>query len=333
MARVWHLRERPAEQLDPAIFSLDDVPDAHLDDNEVRVANRWLSVDPFMRGMLDDFGGYMPALPLGSAMHGGAVGEVLESRAADWPVGRHVFHNNGWRDVSVVSQDQCEWVPDTTAPLQRYLGHLGMPGQTAYFGLIDAAAAVPGDVVFVSAAAGAVGSAVVQIARIKGMTVIGSTSGADKCAALRAWGASATIDRGAPGTMREKLAVALEEVGQPGITVYFDNVGDDHLDAAIEHAQIGARFALCGMVHGYGRGDALVVDRPMRLVMKRLQLRGFAAPDYDHRWAEFHDDMLRWTLSGELRSAETVHDGLEAVPDAFVGLFSGKNLGKMLVKL
>jgi len=333
MARAWHLRERPAEHLDPAIFSLDDLPDAPLEVGEVRVANRWLSVDPFMRGMLDDVGGYMPALPLGSEMHGGAVGEVIESRADDWPVKRKVFHNKGWRDVSVVSSLECEAIPDTSAPLERYLGHLGMPGQTAYFGLLDAAAALPGDVLFVSAAAGAVGSAVVQIARIKGMTVIGSTSGADKCAALREWGADATIDRSAPGSMREKLAAALDEIDQPGITIYFDNVGGDHLDAAIEHALIGARFALCGMVGGYGRGDQLVLNRPMRLVMKRLRLRGFAAPDYDHRWDEFHDDMLRWTLSGELLSAETVLDGLEAVPTAFVGLFNGKNLGKMLVSL
>ncbi len=329
MARIWHLRERPGTTLDASIFSLDAVADAPLGPGEVRVANSWLSVDPYMRGMLDGAGGYLPALPLGTAMAGGAVGEVVESRSAAWPVGRGVVHPLGWRDLAVVPETMCEAVPAGPAPVQRYLGHLGMPGRTAYFGLLDAAAAVAGDVLFVSAAAGAVGSAVVQIARIKGLTVIGSASGAAKCAALREWGAHATIDRLAPGTMREKLAAAAPE----GITTYFDNVGGDHLDAAIEHARIGARFALCGMIGGYGAGDRLELLQPMRLVMKRLRIVGFAEPDYDDRRAEFHDDMLRWTLSGELVSAETVYDGLEATPAALLGVLNGGNLGKMLVRL
>ncbi len=329
MATIWHLRARPGARIDASIFSLDEVADQPLAAGEVRVANSWLSVDPYMRGMVSAEGGYMPPLALGSEMYGGAVGEIIESRSAAWPVGRQVIHQRGWRDVSVVPATMCEAVADSRVPIQRYLGHLGMPGQTGYFGLLDAAAAVPGDTAFVSAAAGAVGSAVVQIARIKGMTVIASAAGADKCAALREWGAHATIDRLAPGTMREKLAQAAPK----RITVYFDNVGGDHLDAAIESARPNARFALCGMVGSYGAGDRLELDNPMRLVMKRLRIRGFVAPDYDDRWAEFHDDMLRWTLSGELLSAETVHDGLAAMPTAFANLFNGNSLGKMLVKL
>ena len=329
MARVWHLRDRPGAKLDASIFSLDEAPDAPLAPGEVRVANSWLSVDPYMRGMLDGAGGYMPALPLGGAMYGGAVGEVVESRSAAWPVGRKVIHPLGWRDLSVVPEAACEPILDASAPIQRYLGHLGMPGQTAYFGLLEAASAVAGDVLFVSAAAGAVGSAVVQIGRIKGMTVIGSAAGPDKCEALRRWGAHATVDRLAPGTLREKLAA----VAPDGITAYFDNVGGDHLDAAINSARIGARFTLCGMVGGYGAGDRLELPQPMRLVMKRIRIQGFAEPDYDHRYAEFHADMLRWTLSGELVSAETVHEGLDAAPAAFLGLFNGTSLGKMLVRL
>ena len=329
MARVWHLRGRPGKTLDRGIFSLDDLDDVALAPGEVRVANSWLSVDPYMRGMLDGAGGYLPALPLGAAMAGGAVGEVVESRSAAWPVGRKLIHQLGWRDLSVVPEAMCEAIPESPAPIQRYLGHLGMPGQTGYFGLLAAAAAVPGDVLFVSAAAGAVGSAVVQIGRIKGMTVIASAAGADKCAALREWGAHATIDRLAPGTMREKLAAAAPD----GITAYFDNVGGDHLDAAIESARIGARFALCGMVGGYGAGDRLELPQPMRLVMKRLRIQGFAEPDYDDHHAEFHADMLRWTLSGELVSAETVYDGIDAMPDALIGVLGGRNLGKMLVRL
>ncbi len=329
MATVWHLRARPGASIEPSCFSLDRIENKALAEGEVRVANSWLSVDPFMRGMVNTEGGYMPPLKLGSEMYGGAVGEVIESRANHFPVGCKVFHMRGWRDESVVLAKLCQIIPATAVPIQRYLGHLGMPGQTGYFGLLDAAAAVPGDILFVSAAAGAVGSAVVQIARIKGMTVIASAAGADKCAALRDWGAHLTIDRLAPGTMREKLAQAAPD----GITAYFDNVGGDHLDAAIESARDNARFALCGMVGSYGVGDRLELPQPMRLVMKRLRIRGFIAPDYTARHQEFHSDMLGWTLSGELKSSETVHYGLEAMPIAFANLFNGNSLGKMLVKL
>lgn len=328
MARIWHLLRRPDGIVDRSIFALDTIEDARLAEGEVRVANHWLSVDPYMRGLILEGGGYMPVMPLGSAMVGGAVGEVIESRAAALPVGTPVLHDLGWRDVATLGAEGCTPLPDAKVPIQRYLGHLGMPGQTAYFGLLAAAQAVADDVLFVSAGAGAVGSAVVQIGRIKGMTVIASTSGETKCAALRRWGATA-IDRSSPGTIREKLAAA----APAGITAFFDNVGGDHLDAAIESARQGARFALCGMLETYGTGDRLILPQPMRITMKGLRLQGFTIPTYRHRWAEFHEDMLRWTLSGELESAETVHEGLEAVPDAFAGLFTGGNLGKMLVKL
>lgn len=328
MARIWHLVKRPDAVIDRSIFALETVAEAPLADGEVRVTNKWLSVDPYMRGLVSEGGGYMPVLPLGAAMVGGAVGEVVESRAAALPVGTRVVHDLGWRDVATVAAAGCTPLPDARVPVQRYLGHLGMPGQTAYFGLLAAAEAVAGDVLFVSAGAGAVGSAVVQIARIKGMTVIASTSGEAKCAALRRWGAAA-IDRSAPGTLRDKLAAA----APGGITAFFDNVGGDHLDAAIDSARDGARFALCGMIETYDAGDRLILPQPMRITMKGLRLQGFTMPTYRHRWAEFHDDMLRWTLSGELDSAETVYDGLEAVPHALAGLFAGGNLGKMLVKL
>jgi NADPH-dependent curcumin reductase CurA len=327
MARIWHLIARPGPRLDASIFALEDHPEPPLADGEVRVANRWLSVDPYMRGVLDDGGGYMPLMPLGAAMNGGAVGEVIESRSDSLSPGSWVLHDLGWRDTATLPAAACWPIPKNDAPIQRYLGHLGMPGQTAYFGLFDAAAAVPGDVLFVSAGAGAVGSAVVQIARINGMTVIASTSGAEKCEALRRWGATA-IDRSAPGTMREKLAAAAPD----GITAYFDNVGGDHLDAAIESARPGARLALCGMIGGYGE-DTLVLPKPMRIVIKSLRLRGFTSFEYNDRWEEFHRDMLRWTLSGELDSAETVHEGIASVPAAFLELFSGGNRGKMLIRL
>jgi NADPH-dependent curcumin reductase CurA len=329
MAQIWHLAARPDGNLTTGIFALSAQPDPALDESMVRVENHWLSVDPYMRGMLDENGSYMPALPVGSPVHGGAIGRVVESRAVALPVGTMVLHNQGWRDLSTLAATDCTALPQDGAPIRRHLGHLGMPGKTAYFGLLVAAEAREGDIVFISSAGGAVGTAALQIAKIKNMTVIASCGGAEKCAALKALGADAVIDYKSPGDISGKLRQAAPD----GISVYFDNVGGDHFEAAIDSARVGARFALCGMVSGYGERMRLCIDDPMRLVMKRLRLRGFAAPDFNDRHAEFYGDMLRWTLSGELKSPETVHEGLEAVPTAFVSLFSGGNLGKMLVRL
>ena len=251
------------------------MPDRAPEPGEVRVANRWLSVDPFVRGMLDEKGGFMPALPLGSPMPGTAIGEVTESRSADVPVGSFVLHEAGWRDGATLPAAQCELLaPHASMPLQHYLGHLGMTGRTAYFGLLDAANPTPDDVLFVSAGAGAVGTVVAQIARIKGLTVIASAGGADKCALLAVLGVSAIVDRTAPGSLRDKAARG----GADGISIYFDNVGGDHLNAAIDAARRNARFILCGMVGSYQDEEALRIDNPMRLVAKRLHLQGVAVP-------------------------------------------------------
>jgi NADPH-dependent curcumin reductase CurA len=207
-----------------------------------------------------------------------------------------------------------------------------MTGATAYFGLLDAGEAKEGETLFVSAAAGAVGSMVVQIARIKGMMVIGSAGGAQKCALVRALGADIAIDYKAPGSLVSKL----KEAAPKGIDVYFDNVGGDHLDAALACARDGARFAECGMVAGYNVNDAhgpVPLHHLMQLIASRVRMRGFVVYEFIGRMKEFQKDMMAWVAEGRIKSAETVKDGLESTPEAFIGLFTGNNTGKMLVKL
>ncbi len=329
MAKVWHTARRPSGELQDGDFELREIPDQPLAEGEVRVRNLWLSVDPYVRGLLDDEGSYMPTMPLGSEVPGGAVGEVTESRAAALPLGTMVLHDAGWRDSATLTGAQCRAIGHSDLPPQIFLGHLGMPGQTAYFGLLDVIDPRAGEMLFVSAAAGAVGTAVVQIAKIKGMQVIASAGGSEKCALLKELGADEVIDRKAPGTMREKLAAAAPD----GIDCYFDNVGGDHLDAALESARIGARISLCGMVSGYGRGGMLQLPDPMRLVVRQIRLRGFVAPQFDDRKSEFESDMLAWVKSGRLRSPETVLEGLQAMPEGLRSVLRGGNTGKLLIRL
>ena len=329
MAKVWHTARRPSGELQDADFELRESPDRPLAEGEVRVRNLWLSVDPYVRGLLDDEGSYMPTMPLGSEVPGGAVGEVTESRAAALLPGAMVLHDAGWRDSAALPAAQCRPIGHSGLPSQIFLGQIGMPGQTAYFGLLEVLEPCAGEVLFVSAAAGAVGTAVVQIAKIKGMQVIASAGGSEKCALLTELGADIVIDRKAPGTMREKLAAA----APGGIDCYFDNVGGDHLDAAIESARIGARISLCGMVSGYGHGGVLRLPDPMRLVVRQIRLRGFVAPQFEDRRSEFDSDMLAWVKAGRLRSPETVLDGLQAMPEGLRSVLRGGNVGKLLIRL
>jgi NADPH-dependent curcumin reductase CurA len=329
MANVWHVAQRPRTSVSDGVFQLREVPDPPLSAGEVRVKNTWLSADPYVRGMLDDAGSYMPTLPLGSPVPGGAVGTVIETSNADFPMGATVLHESDWRDVATLLGSACVRIADNGLQSQLYLGHLGMPGQTAYFGLLDVLEPEEGETLFVSAAAGAVGSAVVQIAKIKGLRVVASAGGAEKCALLRRLGADVAIDRKASGSMRDKLAAAAPD----GIDLYFDNVGGDHLDAALQSANIGSRIALCGMISGYGAADGLTLPDPMRLVVKHIRLRGFTAPEFDGRKDEFERAMLDWIQTGLVQSPETVMDGLHAMPLALEEVLRGGNVGKLLVRV
>ena len=328
MARAWHLKSRPSGMPTPENFEMKDVELPPVGEGMVRIRNHWLSVDPYMRGRMNDVKSYVPPFQVGEPLEGGAVGEVVESRAESFNAGDLVQHMAGWRDEAVVSARTVNKLPELGVPPERFLGVLGVTGATAYFGLLDAAEARKGDIVFVSAAGGAVGSVVVQVAKAKGMTVIGSARGPDKCEFVRSLGADQVVDYRA-GPILKSLAEAAPE----GIDVYFDNVGGDHLDAAMALARNNARFAICGMIEGYNKGEPTSLRFIMRIIAARIRLKGFIVFDYFPRMAEFHQEMAAWIANGTVTSRETVVEGLENTHSAFLGLFEGANTGKMLVRL
>jgi len=338
MARAWHLLNRPQGLPTTSDFALRDLPDAPLERDQLRIRNRWLSVDPYMRGRMNDAKSYTASFQLDQPMTGGAIGEVVESRMDGFAPGDLILHMGGWRDGGVIGLDMSPFKLPAEAlaagmPPQTFLHNMGLTGGTAWIGLLRIAAAKPGDTVFVSAAAGAVGSAVVQIAKAREMTVIGAAGGAEKCAWVKELGADAAVDYKA-GPVLDGLAVALDTLGKPGIDVYFDNVGGDHLDAAFATANDFARFAICGMIDVYNDGHPQQMKYLVRAIPARIHMEGFIYTDqFFDCMEEFYADMAGLIASGAVTMRETVHDGLEAAPDAFLGLFSGANIGKMLVRL
>ena len=326
--RAWHLMSRPNGLPNMDNFALKEAPLPALDDGWVRVENEWLSVDPYMRGRMNDVKSYTPPFALDEPMQGGAVGRVVESRSPTFKEGDLVLHMQGWREAAVGPAESFNKLPAMPVEDHQWLGNLGLTGGTAYFGLLRVAEAKEGDVVFVSAAAGAVGSAVVQIAKAKGMTVIGSAGGADKCAWVRDLGADAAIDYKAGPVLKQ-----LAEAAPKGIDVYFDNVGGEHLDAAFATARQNARFAICGMIDDYNTGSSHAFRYVMRIIAARIMLKGFIYLDYLSEMGEFYREMGGWIAAGKVTSRETVREGIEAAPQAFLDLFSGGNTGKMLVRL
>lgn len=338
MAKAWHLTSRPQGLPTVDNFALRDLPDAPLDNDQLRVRNLWLSVDPYMRGRMNDAKSYSASFQIDHPMTGGAIGEVLESRLEGFAAGDLILHMGGWRDGGIIGLDMMPNKLPAEAlaagmSAQTFLHNMGLTGGTAWIGLLRVAAAKPGDTVFVSAAAGAVGSAVVQIAKAREMTVIASAGGAEKCAWVDDLGADATIDYKA-GAVLPQLAAALERLGKPGIDVYFDNVGGEHLDAAFATANDFARFAICGMIDVYNDGKPQEMKYLIRSIPARIRMEGFIYTDqFIECMEEFYADMGGLIASGAVTIRETVHDGLASAPDAFLGLFSGANIGKMLVRL
>ncbi|HYE26792.1 MAG TPA: NADP-dependent oxidoreductase [Allosphingosinicella sp.] len=326
--RAWHLKSRPTGMPTIDNFELKDAPLPELEDGWVRVENKWLSVDPYMRGRMNDVKSYVPPFEVGAAMDGGAVGRVVESRSPHFAEGETVFHMMGWREAAAGPAEKFNKLPPLPVEDFQWLGNLGLTGATAYFGLLRAAGAKAGDIVFVSAAAGAVGSAVVQIAKAMGMQVIGSAGGAEKVEWVKELGADEAIDYKA-----EPIVPALMKAAPKGIDVYFDNVGGEHLDAAFAAARQNARFAICGMIEGYNTGSSHAFRYIMRLIAARIMMKGFIYTDYLPEMGDFYRDMGRWVGEGKVKSRETVRDGIESAPEAFLDLFRGANIGKMLVRL
>ena len=328
MARAWHLKSRPNGMPTSDNFELKETSLPPVGDGQVRIRNRWLSVDPYMRGRMNDVKSYVPPFQVGEPLEGGAIGEIVEGKADGFNPGDLVLHMGGWRDETVASARAVNKLPNLGVDPQKFLGVLGVTGATAYFGLLDVASAKQGDVVFVSAAAGAVGSVVVQLAKARGMTVVGSAGGREKCDLVRSLGADQVVDY-REGPILKSLAAAAPE----GIDVYFDNVGGDHLDAAFALARNNARFAICGMIAGYNDPKPAEFRFITRVIAARIRLQGFIVFDFQSRMDEFYREMGQLVTSGAVHAQETVVDGLESTPDAFLGLFQGANTGKMLVRL
>jgi hypothetical protein len=297
---------------------------------EVQVKNLWMTVDPYMRGRMNDVQSYSPPFQLGEAMQGGAIGEVIASNDDKLKPGDLVSTFFGWREAFNAPGGAVQKLDTHGLPPQTFLGAAGMPGLTAYVGLLKIAALKDGDVVFVSAAAGAVGQMVCQIAKLKGHTVIGSAGGTEKIAYLKEIGVDHAIDYKA----EKDLTAALLRAAPGGIDVYFENVGGEHLEAALVAAKPFGRFALCGMISQYNATDMGAGVRGLIVAVgKQLRLEGFIVSSHNDMMPAFVKDLAGWVAEGKIKWRETVEEGIERAPDAFLKLFKGENLGKMLVKL
>jgi NADPH-dependent curcumin reductase CurA len=302
-----------------------------LTDGQVRVRNLFMSVDPYMRGRMNDTKSYVPPFQLGEPLQGGAIGSVVETRSPDLAEGDLVLHMLGWRDEAVLPARHAQKIADVAGQSpSAYLGVLGMPALTAYVGLLDIAALMPGDVVFVSGAAGAVGSMVGQIAKLKGAArVIGTAGSEEKVSWLREIGFDAAFNYKAAPVFGQ-----LREAAPGGIDVYFDNVGGDHLEASLAVLNTHGRVAMCGAIAHYNATELPAGPHNLGLVIgKRLTLRGFIVSDHQDRLPAMIADVSGWLRDGKLFHTETVVDGLDQAPSAFINLLRGHNTGKMIVRL
>jgi NADPH-dependent curcumin reductase CurA len=331
VSREIRLKHRPVGLPSEGDFELFSVPIPAPGPGEVLVRNLYMSVDPYMRGRMIEQPSYVEPFQLGQALEGGCVGEVVESNGGKFQVGDYVLGRKGWREYYVSDGADLTKIDPSLAPAQAYLGILGVPGLTAYVGLLDIGRPQAGNTVFVSAAAGAVGSAVGQIAKLKGCHVVGSAGSPAKVHWLRE---VAGVDAAFNYKEVTSLTAELARHCPHGIDVYFENVGGAHLEAALEHMNIHGRIVLCGMISQYNESAPSSGPRNLRLaVRKRLTLKGFIVSDYVGRQPQFYADMGAWMAAGKIRWEETIVDGIENAPKAFLGLFTGENMGKMLVRL
>jgi NADPH-dependent curcumin reductase CurA len=331
VSREIHLAVRPHGSPGLDAFSWVDRPVSDPAPGEVVVANTYLSVDPYMRGRMDDVPSYIPRWPVGAPLDGAAVGVVVASEAPALPVGTAVEHQLSWREVAVGPAERFAPIDLDGVSPSAYLGVLGAPGLIAWVGINDVARVEPGETVFVSGAAGAVGSVAGQIARLKGAgRVIGSAGSREKVAYLRdELGFDAAFNYH-DGPIAEQLAAAAPD----GIDVFFDNVGGEHLEAAIGAINLHGRLALCGAISGHNDLEPAPGPRNLfELIARRVRAEGFLVLDHLDRMAAFRAQARRWLRDGDLIARETVVDGLDAMPDALFGLYRGDNIGKMVVRL
>lgn len=330
--REVHLRRRPAGLPVADDFAIVERPIPEPGPGQFLVRNILMSVDPYMRGRMLDRESYVPPFQVGEVLDGGSVGRVVRSHHPEFSVGDYVcgFASGGWREFNVSDGTMMQKVDPGLAPLGAYLGVVGMPGLTAYTSLLRIGRPKAGETVFVSAAAGAVGSIVCQIAKLKGCRVVGSAGSPEKLAWLREIGVDAAIDYRTCGSLLDAVADACPQ----GIDIYYENVGGEHLEVALERMNKGGRLVMCGMISLYNATEPPPGPRNLiQIVGKSLTMQGFIVSDFLDMLPEFYRDVPAWIGAGKLRWRETVLDGIENAPAAFLGLFRGDNIGKMLVRL
>ena len=328
-SREIRLAARPRGAPVGSDFELAEVELPDPGEGEILVRNAYVSVDPYMRGRMNDTKSYVPPFALGEPLRGGAVGQVIASRNHRWPEGAWVQHDLGWREAAVLDGRGVRAVDPAVAPVSTSLGVLGMTGFTAYVGIDDIGGVGEDDTVFVSGAAGAVGSIAAQLARVRGARAIGSAGTPEKVAWLDELGLDAAFDYRETETRQ-----ALRELAPDGIDVYFDNVGGETLEAAIGAMRLRGRIVACGSISRYNATEALPGPRNLFMVVtKRLRMQGFIVSDHADRFPAFLAEVAPLVAEGAIRHRETIVDGIERAPDAFIGMLEGANVGKMLVRV
>lgn len=322
------LAARPRGPVAPENFRLETVPVPALADGEVLVRNHYLSLDPYMRGRMSKAASYAASQALDETMIGGTVGQVVASRNASYQVGDYVNGMLGWAEMGVSDGVLLRKLDTTRIPLSAYLGVVGMPGMAAWYGFNQIMAAAAGETVVVSAASGAVGSVVGQLARLRGCRVVGIAGGPEKCDyVVNQLGFDACVDYKA-GNLEADLAAATPD----GVDAIFENVGGACLDAALARTNAFARVALCGLIAGYNGAD-MPIKNARVLLINRLTLRGFIITEHMEFWQQGLQELAVLVANRQINYRETVADGLAAAPQAFMGLLQGHNFGKQLVKL
>jgi len=327
--RQIRLKSRPAALPSPANFELVETPVPQPGDGEVLTQTLFLSLDPYMRGRMSDAKSYATPVAIGGVMTGQTVSRVVSSRDPRYTAGDIVLGYSGWQDYAALPGKTLRQVDPAIAPISTSLGVLGMPGRTAYIGLLDIGQPKPGETVVVAAASGAVGSVVGQIAKLRGCRAVGIAGGAEKCRyVIDELGFDACLDHRSPN-LREALAKACPK----GIDVYFENVGGAVQQAVWPLLNDFARVPVCGLISGYSSTEPAPMPEMRSILTKRLLVRGFIVSDHPGRMDDFLRDASAWVREGKLKYREDIVDGLERAPDAFIGLLQGKNFGKLVVRV
>jgi NADPH-dependent curcumin reductase CurA len=333
--RQIHLASRPDGEPTAANFRVVDAPLPALNDGQVLVRNHYLSLDPYMRGRMNDAKSYAVPQELDKVMGGGTVGEVVESKHPNYKPGDKVVGMGGWQQYVVVdaaTPGLLRKVDTTRIPLSAYLGAVGMPGVTAWYGLMKICEPKPGQTIVVSAASGAVGSVVGQLAKAKGCRAVGTAGGAEKCRyVVDELGFDACIDYKAHRDPKA-LYQALKEATPDGVDGCFENVGGPVLDATLARMNAFGRIALCGMISGYN-GAPIPLQQPQLILVSRLRIEGFIVSEHMQVWPEALKELGTLVATGKLKYRESVAQGIASAPEAFIGLLKGRNFGKQLVKL